>query len=336
MKLDSLLPPFLAAALSLAAGCSGNVETSPTTSTTTTTTTTTTECAGVVQGSRCLRVVTEDLAASVHVVGADLLYPRLTSTDATPIARVPAAGGDPTVIIDARSAIRLASDADHLYWCLVPTSGQSDGGLMTAPLAGGAPTPLAAAFSTSCTVALDATTVFWSGDGAVRRMPKSGGTATSLVSGINPVDVTVFEGYAYFIDWENEATIGRVPVGGGAVETVASASSPAMAGLAVHATGVYWVNSLEGTLSRVAPAGGTPEVLATWPASDVMRAATVRVDDQAVYWATDGVLRKVPQSGGAFEELAKDDFDLGGFDMDATSLYWSRPTEKKILALGPR
>jgi hypothetical protein len=283
---------------------------------------------------RCLRVVTNDSAAWLSLHGSDLYYAQLWSEQA-PIQRVPTAGGDPVTLGNMKGlAVPVITDGANLYW-----SEMDNGALMKEPIGGGTATELLGSLPSQAAIAVDESNIYWTENVTqdLSRMPKGGGEPIVLVSGHSPLYPIVFQGYVYFEETEPNIAISRVPAQGGAVEAIASDSNNGFGGIAVHTTGVYWANSIDGTLNRVPLAGGERTILATWPEDDVIEGGWVKVDDAAVYWSVGGVLRKLPHDGGAFEEIARDDALEFGFEIDASAIYWSRgPSHDGIVALSPK
>jgi len=84
----------------------------------------------------------------------------------------------------------------------------------------------------------------------------------------------------------------RVPKNGDTASVLAT--SGGLSGVAIGSDGVYWTDSKEGTVNRVALEGGQPETLA----SGQSQIQGVLVDSQGVYWATwvtNGEILKLPR-----------------------------------------
>jgi hypothetical protein len=117
------------------------------------------------------------------------LLPAMGSpSDSTPpyLVKVPVEGGTMTRLARAEGATGLAIDPTTAYWIKQTTSTNA---VMKAPLAGGEPTTLAAwtpgpavDFGVTPTIAVDATSVYWTTPNAVMSIPLAGGTPTTLAS----------------------------------------------------------------------------------------------------------------------------------------------------------
>ncbi len=165
-------------------------------------------------------------------------------------------------------------------------------------------------------IALDATSVYWL-NADLRLVEKCGkdGTARTTVASnlVGPVGIAVSDGYVYFSDTnysyvDNKyGAVLRVPLQGGNVQTIVG-NVWGVAGLAVDATDVYYVNDSDGSVWRVPKAGGAPTAL-VGPSSNQSGAFMLAVDDDSVYFATDGfndadkAIRKVSKSGGVVSTL---------------------------------
>ena len=97
-------------------------------------------------------------------------------------------------------------------------------------------------------------------------------------------------------------------------------------GIAVDATSVYWTTLADGTVMKVALAGGSPITLA----SGQNLPLGIAVDATSVYWANSGgsgtgAVMKVALAGGSPVTLASNQAPYG-IAVDATSVYWTDKT----------
>lgn len=143
-----------------------------------------------------------------------------------------------TVYDTGRMAAGIAQDETHLYYA-------ADGELLRVNKSGGSPERIAGESLNVGGIAVDETHVYYSalqlnanetlfipGSGVIRSVPKSGGTAWTLASGLNgPGEVRVDATHVY---WNNlgtqqssgffnpDASMARIAKSGGAVETLVS------------------------------------------------------------------------------------------------------------------
>jgi hypothetical protein len=190
----------------------------------------------------------------------------------------------------------------------------------------------------SLQLAADAENVYWlrsedlgldqSGPGQVLQMPLSGGTAQTILTGINePGNIAVANGTLYYFDeWQTTfGSLKSVPIGGGQVATLVT-GLPYPAFLCVDAMGAnaYWATDGEavGPIYRLSLAGGTLTTLASenFPGDLAINASTV-------LWTTsDGLVEAVPVSGGSVLTLASGGTGPSGPNQivaDASNVYWS-------------
>ncbi len=177
-------------------------------------------------------------------VGSTLYY--LVSPDPSPgVYSVPAAGGKP-FFVGAATGDQLAADAASVYFLLA--TGTSKWALESRPLAGGPSTYLADSCNDGA-IALDDTTVYFSGWGAcpgfIRSVSKQGGSPAILAAPALPAYLIVEGAYLYWVDERHG--VGRVPKLGGPPEVIVSAD---VAGIAVDATSLYY-STYEGELYRL-------------------------------------------------------------------------------------
>jgi hypothetical protein len=166
------------------------------------------------------------------------------------IWRGPKTGGTATsfaTLPNGAEPYALAMDATTMY-----ALGQS--GVYAIPFATGVATSLQALGpNNSGAIAIDATYVYYAlafGNVAeIDRVAKTGGSMTTLVSGVDAVFGMVADGgYVYFTS--EARVVGRVPAGGGDVITLANRGEPYA--LTVDATSVYWTDIQTGSVYRVA------------------------------------------------------------------------------------
>lgn len=152
-------------------------------------------------------------------------------------------------------------------------------GLMKVPLAGGAVTTVVP--NTRATrIALDATSVYWtsSSDGVVMKVPIAGGAPTVIASNqANPHGIAVDANNVY---WTTTNTVSKIPLGGGMPTDIASNQST-WGGIALDANNVYWTTgtSSSGRVMKASLRGGKPVELASAETPQ-----DILVDGTSVYW----------------------------------------------------
>jgi hypothetical protein len=137
------------------------------------------------------------------------------------------------------------------------------------------------------------------------------------------------------------SVIARMSVGGGTVQTLISGQSqPSL--VAVDETQVFWFAGVSGmpvgpaSLLSMSKSGGTPATLATEDGGPLLMTS----DGTSVYWTatfgTNGTaLKKVGVSGGTVTTLVSAP-DIGGFAVDATSVYWTNHSNSGFIARTPK
>jgi len=208
--------------------------------------------------------------------------------------------------------VGIAVDGVNLYWMTLGTNATKDGKaplgwtggrILKCPVAGcgGDPVALASNLAQGPSTAApapftsDGGSVYWSdwSDGRGRRLVKCGvagcGDQPVVIGSEGAQGLAVFQGNFYWTEFS--ATLYACPIGGcGSSEvTIWSAGySPCNVGVAVDASGIYWVAQAPNTLFRcpLAGCGGAPTVLMAGSA-DVADARQVALDANNVYF-TDG------------------------------------------------
>ncbi|MCK9423782.1 MAG: DUF5050 domain-containing protein [Bacteroidales bacterium] len=131
--------------------------------------------------------------------------------------------------------------------------------IKTVPVNGGAVTTIGT--GTPEAYALYGSDIYWIeyGSGTVKKMPKSGGTVTTLATGSNsPSNLAVDGTSVFWIEFNNPGRVMKVPVGGGTSTIVSNEANTI--GVAVDNTNVYWAVSVyinQGKIQK-APSGGSP------------------------------------------------------------------------------
>jgi hypothetical protein len=158
--------------------------------------------------------------------------------------------------------------------------------VMKVPLGGGAPT-LIATSTFPWSLAVDATSVYWLGNG-VMKAPKGGGTAIALTDSNGPIlptgSIAVDATGVYWSSGPPAGTSGvnMVPLDGGTPTAVAALTS--MPGpIAIDGANIYCADS-SGDVIKVPLAGGAPTTLATGQTNP----DAIAVDDTSVYWVDNG------------------------------------------------
>lgn len=215
--------------------------------------------------------------------------------DGGTVMSAPLDGGSPSVFAGAQiepGAIAVAGE--NVYWTVSsagPCPGSTCGGVMQAPLAGGAATQIATNLS-AISLAVDATSVYVAtGNGEIVAVPIGGGTPQLLSFQQTSDEAVAVDGTSVY--WANSAgdVMKAALDGGGATPLVIGASD--IVALAIDDTNVYFtVSEGLGAVAKVPIGGGTPTMLA----SNVAAPYAIAVDATSVYVSTyDGVLKITPK-----------------------------------------
>jgi hypothetical protein len=256
------------------------------------------------------------------------------------LLKVSIAGGVPVLLASGHEFGRIAVDASSVYF----TDGNA-GTVMKVPIGGGPTTTLASGQAGARAIAVDATHVYWtsyssagcpdddgpcSPDGAIRRVPISGGVATTLASGqASPAGLAVDEQNVY---WTNsgmriqDGAVMRVARAGGTPTTLASGQWGVGADIAVGSGHVFWTGNSGGTetptVRKVPIDGGGVTVVV----SSLSNGAGIAVDPWRIYWVNfdvaGGSVRSMPIDGGSPTVLA-DQVNPRGLAIDGTNVYWT-------------
>lgn len=231
------------------------------------------------------------------------------------LVSVPVTGGDPTLELPDTTAIEdLAADGSgNLYL--------ATGNAVARWAPGGEIEELAANVSADA-LELDATHVYFVGNGRIQRVPLAGGAPQVLVDGgVDDDRFALGGGSVYFYGKWLEDGIQSVPAAGGTV-TVLYPTNTRPRGMTADAAGVYWTTDqnpgsvlalVEGSLATVAQAQERPQEIVTDGTT-------------AWWWNRDASqLMRAPVAGGSPSVLSD---DQGSSDallaLDAEAVYWLR------------
>jgi len=179
-------------------------------------------------------------------------------------------------------------------------------------------------------IAVDSTNTYWTDyatSGTVKKVSISGGTVTTLASGLNkPLDIAVDSTNVYWTEYNSSGTVKKVSISGGTVTTLASGlNNPAS--IAIDSTNVYWTeNNSSGTVKKVSISGGTVTTLASGQSYPY----GIAVDSTNVYWTefttSGGTVKKISISGGTATTLASGLSSPANITVDSTNVYWTEFT----------
>lgn len=120
-----------------------------------------------------------------------------------------------------------------------------------------------------------------------------------------------------FVYWTAQGVLRRAPASGaGPAETVTSSN---VAAFAVDGGFVYYLDSSEKTLSKVAVTGGVPVQLASYENN----AYGLAVHGGQVYFSNTDHLRRVPVNGGPVETVLEDAYSAAAVAVDDANIYWT-------------
>jgi hypothetical protein len=231
-------------------------------------------------------VLIEDCHASPAKAVADDNYIYFADWGYDEIQRISVTGGVTETMADASGLVyhgALTMDNEFVYF-------GDEAGIHRFPKSGGDMEHLSANSDTS-SIVVDDSHLYWTegaiGGGAIRRMPKAGGTQETLRSGNvldNPGSIAVDDAY------------------------------------------VYWTELGSGKARRMAK-DGSGDILDYVPEQPSYSASSIAVNDTHVFWTdttgnADGRVRRVPKDSGTVEDIALGQFGPGGIQLSSTHIYW--------------
>jgi hypothetical protein len=176
------------------------------------------------------------------------------------VMKVPIDGGALVTLASVPNplaACGIAVDATSVYWGTMTSQNLDPApiALMKVPIGGGTPTTLASdafpgAFGSQCGIAVDATSVYWTTQQSILKVPLQGGAVTTLLSFSEFLAPTAIALNSTSLFWTSQGGVGpqvlmKVPLGGGVPTTLASPedrlSDLGAYGISLGATSAYWV-----------------------------------------------------------------------------------------------
>jgi hypothetical protein len=247
-----------------------------------------------------------------------------------------------TLATGQNNPLNVAVDDVNVYWTNhgFSANGFRDGAVVKVAVGGGNPVTLATGPAEA--IAVNASTVYFTGAGSIMAVPIDGGTVTTLVTGQSfvPPDIALDGDEVY---WSNRGSQGgpgavmKAPLAGGAPVTIAATSGPP-ANIAVDAYRVYWLELFPGSpfpnvplaspsvlLMTLPIDGGTPLALTGKSGLDFVAPAEsnliVRGDSVYAEFFSGGLVRVPLDAGASPSTLAQG--SNTGIAVDDTSVYWA-------------
>jgi hypothetical protein len=174
-------------------------------------------------------------------------------------------------------------------------------------------------------VLADDTSVYWADNiGAVWSMPRTGGSAVSILETNveNDFPSLAISGSELYV--ANYTSISELPAAGGTATTLTTTSGSIMSITAANGT-LYWgtmnIDSAGGLVQSMPVGGGTVTTLA----ASQFAASFIAVDDQNVYYGDigAGTIDALPLQGGAVTVLASNQQGVDGLAVADGIVYWS-------------
>jgi hypothetical protein len=224
----------------------------------------------------------------------------------------------------------IAQDANYVYF-----TDTGNNTVIRQFKGSGNPLTLVTAPSPTIALATDGTNVYYgidggsTGSGSIWKVPVAGGTATKLVSGVNPWLMAADSNYAYWSDYMS-GTVKRVSPSGTVLTLASSVKGPNF--LVSDGTYLYWANggslSTAGNISRVLVNGSAaPEVLI----AGQNHPYGIAIDSKYVYWSNSGTSHndasvwKMPLAGGVATPLMQNMANAETVRVDDVAVYVGLP-----------
>ena len=233
------------------------------------------------------------------------------------IRKVAKAGGSPTNLsVNGTIGTHLAVDDTSVYF--------GDGSSLRAVPKGGGSERILAAYNPTG-IATDSGNVYWTeyGNGAIRKVGKSGGAVTTLATGSNrPVGIATDGEYVYWSEASSPGYVWKVSVNGGAITFLGYNVNND--GVAIDDGNVYWgeyVYADQGSIDKVAKYGGAITKLAT----GLNQVWNVATDGASVFWVenrTGGAVKQVSITGSGPVTLADNLSEPVALTVDSSNVYW--------------
>lgn len=280
-----------------------------------------------VNGMCTLKQIAAGLDAPTHIaVNATDVY----VAEQNQIRKVPYDGGTPTLVAATGTVGEMELSATHLYW-----TDSKNGQVRRIALSGGTAQTLSTGVALKVrNLAIDASDVFFTTgfDGELKKVPQAGGATTLLSSGWPyAADVLSAGTDLVFTVTNSSGGLYSLPAGGGTTTQLAPSSQPDR--VVTDGTRVYWWSGQN--VLAVPLGGGATQTLT----SGQVNIRNIATDGSDVYWVSEqkttvptsnGMLRRVPVTGGTPTVLWASVFNPKGLSVTSTHVFYTEVTQGKI------
>lgn len=221
------------------------------------------------------------------------------------------------ILAQAQQPTNLVQHGGMLFW-----TETGDATIMTVPVSGGPPLPLAWDFGIPDAIALYGQDIYWlSQEGQINRTPLDGSSTEKLAitnprSTGDPTDLIVDVEGVYWVSGDSyyNRMIMSMPRSGGSATTLYTTTYLDIYGIAKDETSIYWVEYVGGTppgepqyvIKKIPITGGTATIL--YPSVQRLMHGSIAISGNDLIFAESGLnsyrVLKVPTSGGKATELA--------------------------------